>query len=282
MDVLTPRSWRELDDAITGSDFGHHPEHARSTLVFRGLARSCYRNISSLARLEGDYATLERHLIRNFRKYAHHAAPGPTAWDWVALGQHHGLPTRLLDWTFSPLVALHFATASWPGEEAILWAVDVAAAHSLLPASLRDDLDREGMLLATTGLLGAHAPEIHELQEYERDAPFALFFEPPSLDERIVNQAAVLSVISDPKVAMEEWLDRHPDMWRAWRISPELKSEVRKRLDQAQVTERVLLPGLDGLAAYLRRYYSPQERPERGGEAMDESFPEPQREGHMA
>src|SRR3954452_17935842 len=130
MDVLTPSSWRELDDAITDSAFGHHPAHARSTLVFRGLSRSCYSNVSSLSRLEGDYPALEPHLIRNFRKYAHQAAPGPTNSDWVALGQHHGLPTRLLDWTFSPLVALPFATATAPDDEAVLWAVDVAGAHA--------------------------------------------------------------------------------------------------------------------------------------------------------
>jgi hypothetical protein len=125
----TVRSWRELDDAITDATFGRHEAHARSTLVFRGLARASYTNISSLARLTGDYPRLERHLLRNFRKYAHNDAPGPTDWDWLALGQHHGLPTRLLDWTFSPLVALHFATASWAQDDGLLWAVDVHDVH---------------------------------------------------------------------------------------------------------------------------------------------------------
>jgi hypothetical protein len=84
-----------------------------------------------------------------------------------------------------------------------------------------------------------------------------VFFEPPSLDERIVNQAAVLSATSDPTCHMEEWLDEHPGLWRMWEIPPDVKAAVRERLDQANITERVLLPGLDGLAAWLRRYYSP-------------------------
>src|SRR5918997_2692492 len=187
--MQTVSSWRELDDALQDPGVGRHPNHVHSTLVFRGLARASYSNVSSLARLEGDYASLERHLVRNFRQYAHQESPGPTSWDWVALGQHHGLPTRMLDWTFSPLVALHFATAVAPEDEALLWAVDVAGAHERLPAVLREDLEREGMLLATTELLTHHAAEPADLKDLEEDAPFALFLEPPSLDQRIVNQA---------------------------------------------------------------------------------------------
>lgn len=282
--MQTVTSWREFDDQLTATDFGRHPEHARSTLVFRGLARASYTNVSSLARLEGDYARLERHLVRNFRKYAHREAPGPTDWDWLALGQHHGLPTRLLDWTFSPLVALHFATATWPGEDALLWAVDVQAAHRALPADLRGALEDEGSLLFTTGQLAEHAGGVEDLARLQRDESFALFFEPPTLDLRIANQAAVLSLLSDPTTHMHDWLGEHDGTCRAWRIPAQLKTEIRERLDQAHVNERVLMPGLDGLAAWLRRYYSPQsvvDELDRGG-SMAGVDSQTQQEGSMA
>ena len=64
-------SWRELDDAIADTSWRRDSEQVHSTLVWRGLARSDYSNISSLARLSEDYPRLERHLVRNFRKYAH-------------------------------------------------------------------------------------------------------------------------------------------------------------------------------------------------------------------
>jgi hypothetical protein len=253
-----------------------------STLVWRGLARSSYLNVSSLARLSDDYPRLERHLVRNFRKYAHREAPGPTTWDWLSLAQHHGLPTRLLDWTFSPLVALHFATASWPDDEALLLAVDCEGAHERLPPPLRSAYDREGSLVFTTDMLATHAPDLEAFDALSDGEPFVVFFEPPSLDERIVNQAAVLSAISDARCHMEDWLESQSDLWRAWRIPPEVKAEVRERLDQAHVNERVLMPGLDGLAAWLRRYYSPRRSApdDLGGATMDDESAA-QHEGSM-
>ena len=251
-------SWRDFDEAIAGAnDDQAHQTRAHSPLVFRGLARSSYSNRHGLARLGDDSHELERHLIRNFRKYAHRERPGPTLWDWLSLAQHHGLPTRLLDWTFSPFIAAHFATATSPEHEAIVWAVDCAAAHELLPDGVRRSLDDEGATVFTTELLAAHAPRLADLEQLAGEQPFLLFFEPPSLDDRIVNQSAVLSTLSDGEASMDDWIDRHPEMCHAWTISVEAKAEIRRRLDQANITERVLMPGLDGLASWLCRYYAP-------------------------
>lgn len=284
MEIQTVESWRELDEAIAEAGAQTAGRHVHATLVFRGLARADRANVSRLSRLGDRHADVERHLIRNFRKYAHRESPGPAIWDWLALAQHHGLPTRLLDWTFSPQVALHFATSAWAAEDAVLWAVDCDAVHRLLPTRLRAALEEEGALVFTTERLSEHAPDLGALEELSRGGdPFALFFEPPSLDERIVNQAAVLSVITDVRCQMDEWLDGHPDVCRAWRLPPEVKAEVRARLDQANVTERILLPGLDGLAAWLTRYYGPSRVPARtvgDGGSMEER-PDPQREGAM-
>jgi hypothetical protein len=260
MAIDTVSSWRELDDAVAalGGASAHAP------WVFRGLARSSYSNLASLARLGDGFPALERHLIRNFRKYAHRERPGPTLWDWLSLAQHHGLPTRLLDWTFSPFVAAHFATATSPDHEAIVWAVDCEAVNAELPFELRESLEAEGAIVFTTELLAAHAPTLDTLEALGEGQAFAVFFEPPSLDDRIVNQSAVLSAISDPREHMDDWLQEHPHAWHAWRIPPDAKAEIRERLDQGNVTERVLMPGLDGLAAWLRRYYAPERS---GGDA---------------
>jgi hypothetical protein len=269
MAVQTIETWREFDDAVAEAGARAAGGRAHPSLVFRGLARAEYTNVPSLARLGDGFAVLERHLIRNFRKYAHREQPGPTLWDWLSLAQHHGLPTRLLDWTFSSFVAAHFATATSPGADAVVWAVDCAAVHERLPDDLRRALAREGADVFTTELLAAQAPGLEELDALSADGePFVLFFEPPSLDDRIVNQSAVLSAMSHPEASMDAWLERHPEVWHAWRISASAKAQIRSRLDEANVTERVLMPGLDGLATWLRRYYAPGASPEHGGQAM--------------
>ena len=259
MRTITVSNWSELQDALYADSWDVGLSRFRSPLVFRGLSDGRYRLETSLMRLGGPYAELERHLLRNFRKYAHRSfVERDTLWHWLAVAQHHGLPTRLLDWTYSPLIAAHFATTNIGKADidGAIWAVDYHAAADLLPAALADRLRDEGGNVFTVDMLSKAVGSLEAFDGLAAEA-FGLFFEPPSLDDRIVNQYGLFSIVSDAALPLDRWLDQHPDLCRKIVIPAELKWEVRDKLDQANITERVLFPGLDGLSAWLKRHYSP-------------------------
>ena len=129
-------------------------------------------------------------------------------------------------------------------------------AHELAPRKLRDQLEREAANVFTTEMLAAVASDFGELDKLGDD--FVVFVEPPSFDERIVNQYALFSLTSQPDVSLDSWLAEHPDLLRKLVVPAELKWEIRDKLDQANITERVLFPGLDGLSRWLTRYYAPR------------------------
>lgn len=260
MEDIRVASWNELTERLYEGSWNEPLKRFRSNFAFRGLTDVAYNLKTSLVRLGGADHKLEVHLLRNFRKYARRdAGVGDSMWNWLAVGQHHGLPTRLLDWTYSPYVAMHFATENLEGYEVdgVIWCVDFVKTNSLLPAKLKKALEEEGSNLFTVQMLSEAAGTLPEFDRLAREV-FVIFFEPPSLDDNIVNQFALFSMMSGPAARLDLWLAEHPELFRRIIIPASLKWEVRDKLDQANITERVLFPGLDGLSRWLKRHYSPK------------------------
>lgn len=260
-------NWNELNDLLFSDTWNPIIRRHRSTFAYRGVSREYFSLSTSLARLGTPYPNMERNLLKQFQKYAHREdVEKDTDWHWLSVAQHHGLPTRLLDWTYSPFVALHFATCDLddhPGQDAAVWKVNYSQVHDLLQGSETASLKKLGARIFSVGALSQTIPTLEDLDNRAAsNYQIAVFFEPSSIDERIVNQFAYFSAISDPQMAFEVWLQL-PHVAGAVDaikiiIPDDLKWEIRDKLDQSNVNERIIMTGLDGLCAWLKRHYKPR------------------------
>lgn len=260
IDSVTPKTWGELQEVLFDEPWLDHANPHHSGLIHRGMKDFTWHLPSSLERQK--LFPMEHHLLRNFQKYARSVdVPRANTWEWLSLAQHHGLPTRLMDWTYSPLVALHFATleVEYP-QSSVVWSLDYVRAHARLPDDLRNALTG-GATAFTTEMLDDAGIPIAPTGGQNLDDAYLLILEPPSIDDRIVNQYAGLSAFSSTTVNLEDWLETFTEpVAQKIEILPELKAEIREKLDKANINERVIYPGLDGLATWLTRYYSSPER----------------------
>ena len=262
-EAITVRSWLELVDALYRGAWDPGIGRFRATVIYRGMGderNSLNTTLLRIAAGHPDAGKLESHILRNFQKYAHaSAAAGNSVWHWLALAQHHGLQTRLLDWTYSPFVAAHFATEDLTmyGRDGVIWCINHRESNEFLPDALRAELESAGADVFTAEMLDRVCRSLEDLEKLSENE-FVLFLEPPSLDARIVNQFALFALSSRTGCTLDNWLGAHPDVARKIVIPSNLKWEIRDKLDQAGITERVLYPGLDGIARWLSRYYRPR------------------------
>lgn len=254
----------ELVDRVTPSEPDRVTGRRRDTGVYRGTSEAASPLLTSLDRLGGvrpphTKADLEEHILRNYIRYSrpYQGTTPVNDWEHLVSAQHHGVPTRLLDWTYSPLVATFFATRpTLDGKERdrAVWRLDWQRLHQKfqLPALslLIEDLEE------LFGKEGHFTPWALMRRGAKRD--FAALLEPPSLDDRIVVQAAVFTLTSDKTCSFDEFLERHGLASALTKLVIPAKEvgRFRDQLDLVGIDERRLFPDLDGVAKAIRRYYT--------------------------
>ena len=149
-------SWAELCERLYDSSWQDDIRRFRSNFAFRGLEDKAYPLANSFKRNCGERAELEYHLLRNFRKYSQldDVDKDYSDWSWMTLAQHHGLPTRLLDWTYSPFIAMHFATSQTDKYESdgVVWAVNFVKLINSFPSHCLIDSSMPGANTFTIGM----------------------------------------------------------------------------------------------------------------------------------
>jgi len=162
----------------------------------------------------------EQRLLIDFQKGARpHVSVEPTKWwEWLAIAQHHGLTTRLLDWTANPLAALFFAV---------------------------EELESQG-----DSAVWCYHHEGKSWMSEENHDPFKIrevtSFRPPHVTPRITVQAGCFTAHPEPPdVDDEHW---HGERVRI-RVTRDSRLGLRRDLAKLAVTRATLFPDLDGLAS---------------------------------
>lgn len=252
-------SIEEIVNLFKDRDYDVNINRYRSSYLYRGIKNSSYKLETTLYRnCKDKQYDVEESMLRNFAKYA--MLDDPKMQDSVLrqliIGQHHGLPTRLLDWTYSPMIGLHFAISEEMSKidehDSVLWKIDINEINSLLPEIYKKTLEKERAYLFTVNML----PKFN-LKDYDEamgDRSFILI-EPPSIDQRIINQYSYFSVIPKGITDFEDFLDKNTNNSTKYIINKDIKWEIRDMLDEMNMNERIFFPGLDGLSQWIKRHY---------------------------
>lgn len=251
-------NWDELQQAIFCGVWDETIMRYRNNSVYRGMAVEGWGLVPSLNRACTHDLSLEKQMLRSFRKYGYADLHGVSSfWQVLAMAQQFGLPTRLLDWTYSPLVAAHFATEdqSLYDQDGVIFCADIEKLNAQLPTPLKDMLRAERGNIFTMEMLDRLGNGFDALTVQEDGRPFALFFEPASAVNRIANQYALFSVCSDAAVTPDT-LPVAEGCFRRIVIPHEVKLEIRDKLDYINISERMIYPGLDGICKWITRRYA--------------------------
>lgn len=193
---------------------------------------------------KAQFRVVESDLIRVFRKESarHLGYMAKDGWEVWSIAQHHGLPTRLMDWTYNPLVALFFAVERPFEGDSVVYALSMTEGEISIyeeenganPLIDVPDAVREVIHPYTVAL---HPLDVEELRTYQ----------PSHLTHRVDAQSAIFTVQPDPTEPL--W---HPDLQRIC-IEQSSRERIKEVLFDYGITRKLLFPGLDGVADWLKQ-----------------------------
>ncbi|MBS1859816.1 MAG: FRG domain-containing protein [Acidobacteria bacterium] len=217
-----------------------------SNWAFRGERDERWPLFSSLSRYLQNFGVhkkawpqQEGRILRIFKRKAHQFLERPPEWDddfqWLALMQHHGAPTRLIDFTWSPYVAAFFALERAVGN-GVVWALNPARIDSSRnPHPARVDPRDPGNFA----------------RHYLRGRNHLIWMgEPYTMNRRLIAQSGTFAVPGVLDVPVEEILpgrDREETLAKFVLTHPVREVGMRE-LYRMNITFATLFPDLDGLA----------------------------------
>jgi len=192
-------------------------------------------------------------------------------WDWYFLMQHHGAPTRLLDWTDGALITLHFALRDKPKGEP-----DPAFVYVLEPDRLKDQLNALPETALTIEAWRDYAKEDpyykgkeDEWEQWERaylpgdeeslrkmdipKVPLLLYF--PHITRRVAAQRSRFMVFGTSESWLSDEFEKPNSPIEAITIEATCVPGLKIELMESGVTESVIFPDLDGLGREMNQLW---------------------------
>lgn len=223
----------------------HHLDLQDELSMFRGQADVTWPLLPTIARMGSqltgyeNWAVFEDDLIERFQKCALPFLDSkPTKKvEWLVVAQHHGLPTRLLDWSTNPLKGLFFAVEN-PNSNAdgVLWQFE--------PKSWWNgaDIEKTGDMIDVISILAAYFPNHLSSRVIAQESCFTVFPLP-------IMQDAM------PPLSNEDAYKKHVSRIKKIIVPATSKQTIRKALRKLGISHQSMYPGLDGLSTSIRREF---------------------------
>lgn len=256
---------RQLD-LESWSDFKKKVDSFQLEWIYRGQAMASWSLASSLERsptlLELDH-DIERVLVAEYRRairtFDKDIKEPETTLEWLALLQHHGTPTRLLDFSMSPYIAAYFAfQEDHPNqaEPVAIWCLNRARFYSAALELLKTRFDGENWGGKAYLFSDEEFEELFSHTDLDCVMPFRL----RRLDQRQLTQQSVFLVPMNPHKALAEQLaffdyQAKPIMTKLTIPWQDRKAALRD-LVKMNITHATLFLGVDGFSRALNLKYS--------------------------
>ena len=212
--------------------------------MFRGHGDIRWPLLPSIARMfdkmDGyeNWNVFEDDILERFRKYsAPYISKTPqNRFEWMVIAQHHGLPTRLLDWTTNPLKGLFFAVEN-PAHnyDGAVWL--------LQPNGWWNDLSGINDKLDILEILAAYFPDHINERVIAQESCFT-FFPFPAKNEPI------------PDMGTTDVYAKHVKKLVRFKIPQKSKETIRRELKKLGISHLSIFPCLEGLATSIRREFN--------------------------